>query len=256
MAILAPSNPWYQSSAQSAAAQATAAGHPFADSIQYQLNLATLSSQAANVISQLQNDGITTVVMAAVTPVFPVYLTSRAAEQGYTPEWVVAGVALTDADIVGQLFQQSEWSHAFGVTFAGPVEAKQNTFGYAAYKSINPGSEPANAVDIIYAQMYEMAIGIEMAGPDLTPQNFEAGMRAYPGSQAGASNALYGTWDFPTGHFTPQVDSAFIYWDPNKVSPITTRRAGTWSRALDTPPASTPPPPFRCRPNFPITPGH
>jgi hypothetical protein len=30
---------------------------------------------------------------------------------------------------------------------------------------------------------------------------------------------LYGTWDFPAGHFTPQVDSAIIYWDPNKVSP-------------------------------------
>jgi hypothetical protein len=67
--------------------------------------------------------------------------------------------------------------------------------------------------------MYQMAIGIEEAGPDLTPANFETGMRAYPGSQAGASNALYGTWDFPAGHFTPQVDSAFIYWDPNKISP-------------------------------------
>ncbi len=152
-------------------------------------------------------------------PVFPVYLTSRAAEQGYTPEWVVAGVALTDTDIVGQLFQQSEWSHAFGVTFNGPTLPKQNTFGYAAYKQVNPGSEPANAVDIIYAQMYEMAIGIEMAGPDLTPQNFENGMRAYPGSTAGASNALYGTWQFPTGHFTPQTDWSFIYWNPTKTSP-------------------------------------
>jgi hypothetical protein len=218
VAIIAPDNPWYQSSAASAAAQATAAGHPFADDIQYQLNLATLSSQASNIISQLQNDGITTVVCGC-DPVFPVYLTSRAAEQGYTPEWVVAGVALTDTDIVGQLFQQSEWSHAFGVTFAGPIVPKQNTFGYAAYKSISPNTEPANAVDLIYEQMYQMAIGIEEAGPDLTPANFETGMRAYPGSTAGASNALYGTWDFPTGHFTPQVDSAFIYWDPNKTSP-------------------------------------
>ena len=46
----------------------------------------------------------------------------------------MAGVALTDHDIVGQLFQQSEWSHAFGVTFRGPTVPKQDTFGYAAYK--------------------------------------------------------------------------------------------------------------------------
>jgi hypothetical protein len=252
-AIIAPSNPWYQSSAASAVAQAQAGGHPYADNIQYQLNLATLSSQASNIISQLQNDGITTVICGC-DPITPVYLTSRAAEQGYTPEWVVAGVALTDTDIVGQLFQQSEWSHAFGVTFAGPIEPKQNTFGYAAYKSINPNTEPANSVDLIYEQMYEMAIGLEMAGPNLTPQTFEAGMRAYPGSQAGASNALYGTWAFPTGHYTPQVDGAIIYWDPNKISPYngkqgayvvsnTRYKAGSF-------PSGAPPVPS----NFPITP--
>ena len=137
MAIIAPSDPWYQTAAQSAVQEAAAAGHPVTDDIQYQLNLSTLSSQASNVISQLQNDGITTVICGC-DPVFPVYLTSRAAEQGYTPEWVVAGVALTDQDIVGQLFDQSEWSHAFGVTFNGPTVPKQNTFGYAAYKSGQP----------------------------------------------------------------------------------------------------------------------
>lgn len=218
VAIIAPSNPWYQTAAQSAVQQAAAAGCPVTDNIQYQLNLSTLSSQAANVISQLQNDGITT-VFCGCDPVFPVYLTSRAAEQGYTPEWVVAGVALTDQDIVGQLFQQSEWSHAFGVSYDGPTLPKQQTFGYAAYKQISPNTEPANAVDIIYAQMYEMAIGIQMAGPDLTPQTFENGMRAYPGSQPNAPNALYGTWGFPAGHFTPQEDWTFIYWNPNLTSP-------------------------------------
>jgi hypothetical protein len=218
VAIIAPSDPWYQTAAQSAVQEAAAAGHPVADNIQYQLNLSTLSSQAATVISQLQNDGITT-VFCGCDPVFPVYLTSRAAEQGYQPEWIVAGVALTDQDIVGQLFQQSEWSHAFGVSFNGPTLPKQQTFGYAAYKQVSPSTEPANAVDIIYAQMYEMAIGLQMAGPNLTPQSFENGMRAYPGSQAGAPNALYGTWGFPDGHFTPQEDWTFIYWNPSMTSP-------------------------------------
>jgi hypothetical protein len=218
VAIIAPSDPWYQTAAQSAVAQDNAAGFPVTDNIQYQLNLSTLSSQAATVISQLQNDGITT-VFCGCDPVFPVYLSSRAAEQGYTPEWVVAGVALTDQDIVGQLFQQSEWSHAFGVSYNGTTLPKQQTFGYAAYKSVSPSTEPANSVDIIYAQMLEMAIGLQMAGPNLTPASFESGMRAYPGSQAGASNALYGTWGFPDGHFTPQQDWAFIYWNPNLTSP-------------------------------------
>jgi hypothetical protein len=254
VAIIAPSDPWYQTAAQSAVQAASAAGHPITDNVQYQLNLSTLSSQASNVISQLQNDGITTVVCGC-DPVFPVYLTSRAAEQGYTPEWVVAGVALTDQDIVGQLFQQSEWSHAFGVTFNGPTLPKANTFGYAAYKQINSGSEPANAVDIIYAQMYEMAIGIQMAGPDLTPQSFEAGMRAYPGSQAGASNALYGTWAFPNGHFTPQTDWSFIYWNPNKVSPYNDKQGAYVDSTTRTKIGSYAGGALPLPSNFPITPG-
>jgi hypothetical protein len=253
VAIIAPNNPWYQSSAASAVQIAQAAGHPYADNIQYVLNLSTLSSQASNIISQLQNDGITTVVCGC-DPVFPVYLTSRAAEQGYTPEWVVAGVALTDADIVGQLFQQSEWSHAFGVTFAGPVVPKQQTFGYSAYKQVNPSTEPANAVDLIYEQMYQMAIGIEMAGPALTPANFEAGMRAYPGSQAGASNALFGTWDFPAGHYTPQVDSAFIYWDPNKISPYNDKKGAYVVSTTRYKTGGYPAGPIPVPSNFPITP--
>jgi hypothetical protein len=252
-AIIAPSDPWYQSSAAAAVQMAQAAGHPYAADIQYQLNLSTLSSQAATIVSQLQNDGITTVICGC-DPITPVYLTSRAQEQGYTPEWVVAGVALTDFDLVGQLFQQNEWSHAFGVTFAGPVEPKESTFGYAAYKSVNPSTEPANAVDLIYEQMYQMAIGIQMAGPDLTPQTFENGMRAYPGSKAGASNATYGTWDFPPGHYSPQIDSAFIYWDPNKISPYNDQQGGYVVSTTRYKTGDYPAGPPALPSNFPITP--
>jgi len=193
-------------------------------------------------------------VICGCDPVTPVYLTSRAAEQGYFPEWVVAGTALTDTDYVGQLFAQSEWSHAFGVTFNGPIVPKESTFGYAAYKSISPSTEPANAVDLIYAQMYEIAIGIQMAGPDLTPQTFEAGMRAYPGSQPGATNALYGTWGFPAGHFTPQLDAAIIYWDPNKISPYNQKQGAyvTASPRYTEGQFPTAPPPLPS--TFPITP--
>jgi len=58
-----------------------------------------------------------------------------------------------------------------------------------------------------------MALGIQLAGPDLTPANFEKGMRSYPGG-----SGEYGTWGFPPGHFTPTLDGAEIYWDPNRTS--------------------------------------
>lgn len=217
-AVIAPDNPWYQDCANAAISYADAHGQKITDDIQYELDLSTLSSQAASIVAKLQDDGITTVICGC-DPITPIYLTSRAAEQNYSPEWVVVGVALTDTDIVGQLFQQAEWSHAFGVSYAGPTLPEQDTLGYAAYEEATGQPPPAaQEVNLIYEQMYEAAIGIQMAGPDLTPQTFTEGMRAYPGSVRGASNAEFGTWSFPAGTYTPQRDSDIIYWNPNLTS--------------------------------------
>lgn len=217
-AVIAPDNPWYQNCANAAIAYANSHGQHITDDIQYQLNLATLSSQAASVIAKLQDDGVTT-IYCGCDPIFPIYLTSRAAEQNYYPEWVVVGVALTDTDIVGQLFDQAEWAHAFGVSYNGPTLPAPDTLGYAAYEEATGEPPPAaEEVNLIYEQMYEMAIGIQMAGPDLTPQTFGEGMRAYPGSVRGAPNAEFGTWGFPPGTYTPERDSVIIYWNPNKTS--------------------------------------
>jgi hypothetical protein len=211
LAIIAPDNPWYQQCVANAERMFKAAGDPVPENIPYQLDLATLSSQAASVVAKLKADGITTVVCGC-DPIFPVYLTQRAAQQNYYPEWSVIGVALTDADIVGQLFNQGEWAHAAGVTYQGRTIPYQATLGYAAYRSVRH-DEPAQAVNLIYAQMYMLALGIQLAGPDLTAASFERGMRSYPGG-----TGEFGTWGFPAGHFTPTLDGAEIYWDPKATS--------------------------------------
>jgi hypothetical protein len=212
IAILAPDNPWYQDCVENAKNIFRSYGEPVPESIAYQLDLSTLSSQAASVVAKLKADGITTVACGC-DPIFPVYLTQKAQEQDYTPEWSVIGVALTDEDIVGQLFNQNEWSHAIGVTYQGPTVPYQATLGYAAYRSVR-SDEPATVVNLIYAQMYMLALGVQLAGPDLTPATFETGMRRYTGG-----TGEFGTWGFPAGHFTPTLDGAEIYWDPNKISP-------------------------------------
>jgi Periplasmic binding protein len=211
-AIIAPDNPWYQQCVGNADSLFRAAHLPVPLNIPYQLDLATLANQAASIVSKLKADNITTVTCGC-DPILPVYLTQRAQEQNYYPEWNVIGVALTDEDIVGQLFNQNEWVHAYGVTYQGPTLPYQATLGYAAYKQSSPSSEPATLVNLIYPQMYMIALGIQLAGPDLTPANFERGMRSYRGG-----TGEFGTWGFPTGNFTPTLDGAEIYWDPKAVS--------------------------------------
>jgi hypothetical protein len=217
-ATIAPDNPWYQECVQNGDNIYKRSGKPVPLNVPYQLNLATLANQAASIISKLKANHITTVVCGC-DPILPVYLTQRADEQNYFPEWAVVGVALTDQDIVGQLFDQAEWAHAFGVTYQGPTLPFPATLGYAAYKSVRT-DEPARFVNLIYAQMYMLALGIQLAGPDLTPENFERGMRSYPTS----ATSEFGTWGFPPGHFSPTLDGAEIYWDPNATSVYNNRK--------------------------------
>jgi hypothetical protein len=211
IAALAPENPWYQECVDAGAKVAAQGGNPLADRIAYQLDLGSMSNQAANVIAKLKSEGITT-VLCGCDPVFPIFLTQKAAEQGYTPEWLVTGTALTDQDLVGQLYDQSQWQHAFGISYLGSPQQLRASSGYFAYKSMR-SDEPAFAVDIIYYQMYMLALGIQLAGPNLTPQTFEQGMFSYPGGTGPA-----GTWGFGPGHFTPTQDFREIYWDPTKTS--------------------------------------
>jgi hypothetical protein len=170
-AVLAPENPWYQQCVAAGERIVTKAGHPYDLKIAYKLDLATLSNQAASVVAKLKSEGITTIVCGC-DPIFPVFLSNKASEQGYNPEWVLAGTAQTDLDLVGQLDDQDQWSHAFGVSYLGSFRPQRAGLGYAAYKNVRK-DEPAFAVEAIYAEMYMLALGIQLAGPNLNPETFE-----------------------------------------------------------------------------------
>lgn len=212
LAGLSPENPWYgechnafdkiiERDLGSAPQQHT----------NYRLDINSMSNQAANVIAALKDADVTT-VFCGCDPIFPVFLTTKAAEQEYYPEWIVVGVALTDHDLVGQLYDQDQWSRAYGVSFAGSITPQRAGLGYAAYKTLR-SDEPAFAVEIIYAQMYMLALGIQLAGANLTPETFERGMFSYPGG-----TGMYGTWGFGPTIYTPQRDTRLLWWNPDAVS--------------------------------------
>ncbi|HVW34828.1 MAG TPA: ABC transporter substrate-binding protein, partial [Acidimicrobiia bacterium] len=212
-AVIAPENPWYQQCVEAGEKVMRAAGHPDQDNIKYKLDFNTLSNQAASVIAKLKSEKITTVICGC-DPAFPIFLTSKAQEQGYSPEWIITGAAFIDLDILGQLYQQDQWSHSLGLSFNGPLQPLRATTGYNAFKIARPNEEPSNLVDLLYYNMYTMAIGLQQAGPNLTPETFERGMYAYPGGSGPA-----GTWKFVPGRYTPNQDAREIYWDRNAISP-------------------------------------
>ncbi|HUC05985.1 MAG TPA: hypothetical protein VL961_11345 [Acidimicrobiales bacterium] len=217
IALLAPSSPDYASCANEAIALAKAAGVTISDDISYELDASTLTQQDDTIVAKLANDGDTTVLLFT-DPISNLLLTERAAQQDYTPEWFEMGIA-ADVDAVAQLYDQSEWSHTFGISFLGEAVPVQDMLGYDAYKASNSDEPATSVVQSAYETLDELAIGIQLAGPDLTPTTFEEGMRAYPGSQPGSDNLQFGSWLFPAGDFNPTQDSWLISWNPNKVSP-------------------------------------
>ncbi len=211
IATLAPENSWYQESVENAQAIIRASGKEPGFNRKYVLDLATMSNQATGIIAQMKERNITTLVCGC-DPILPVFLSGVAARENYFPEFIIVGTALTDADIVGQLWNQDFASHAFGVSALSGFQPPTSTIAYAAYKSVRQ-DEPAFSVDIIYYQMYMLAIGLHGAGPNLTPDTFEQGMFTYP-----PKLGPIGLWKFGPGDRTAANDVREIYWDPNAIS--------------------------------------
>lgn len=222
LAVIRPDNGEYRACGDAGVEMLRSRGFTV-DIIEYQLNPATMNDQAAGVVSRLKAGGYTS-VGCGCDPQFPFYLTSKAKDQGYQPEWLVMGTALTDTDEVGRLYDQSEWDKAFGASVLGKQLARNETAAYKAFKQARPNEEPATNVTTLYNQAYILALGIQMAGPALTPENFEKGLFAYS-----ALTGEAGAWKFGPGKYTPQTDQEVIWWDSEAVS-VVTGKPGTYRR--------------------------
>ena len=75
--------------------------------------------------------------------------------------------------------------------------------------------EPSLFVDVVYLQLLPLVLGVQMAGPELTPENLETGMFAFP-----ERTGVAGTWDWGPGHYSPVRDIREIWWDPDAISPF------------------------------------
>src|SRR4029077_8272472 len=133
----------------------------------------TLPTQAATIAEKLKASGATTVVFAG-DPIMPIYLTKACASIGYSPEWVITGIVLTDTAALGRYYDQSEWAHAFGVTSLAvptPVADGDALRLYHWWYGANatPASLAAPAIIPPILQFFE---GLQLAGPDLTPPTF------------------------------------------------------------------------------------
>ena len=177
----APENSWYQESvAERRGRSSRRPARSRATTSSYQLDLGTMSNQATNIIPRLQERGHHHDPLRLRPD--PARCSSPAwrTASSYYPEFIIVGTALTDADIVGQL-----WNQEFGQARLRRELARRRSCRRPRRSPTPPTSRcartsPPSPSTSSTTRCTCWRSASRWPGPNLTPQTFEAGMFGYP----------------------------------------------------------------------------
>jgi hypothetical protein len=179
----------------------------------YALDVSQFPSEALRAIVQFQADNATTVILACDN-ISPIFLTQGAKQQNYHPEWLLIGVAGTDADASASSYDSDEVNgHLFGMSQLGNTTKLASPSGEAARawrEATGQKTVPNLGAVYVYYNLVEIFNLLQAAGPVLTPQHAADGIRRVP--NLGGQNAGAGTWSWARDH-TATIDAREIYWD-------------------------------------------
>jgi hypothetical protein len=200
----------------------------------YTLDVSRFPDEAARGVIQFKRDGVTSLILAC-DPISVIFLTQSATSQGWYPEWVLIGVALTDIDNAARLYDQQQVAgHLFGMSQLGPTP-----------KILGPNSEPGrvykgftgktipDGTDARYTHLTHVYNLLQAGGANLSAATVAQGLYAAP--PGGAPDFALGYWYFQDapdgrrgGHDHTEVeDSREVYWIANARSPAD-GEAGTY----------------------------
>ena len=98
-------------------------------------------------------------------------------EQGYFPEWVMAGTVLADTVVFARTFDQKQWKHAFGLQLTPARVPKPEQDSYTLHEWWFGTQPPTqNNFAIIKGDVELTMDGLQLAGPNLTPETFREGL--------------------------------------------------------------------------------
>jgi Periplasmic binding protein len=189
-------------------------------------------ASANNAVVQMKQAKVSTVICLCAT--FPFGALARAASTNdYRPEWIGSSFGGLDQVVILQLA-------------AAPAEQLQRLFGLTfAPRQINPLLEPYNAAfqegdpamgpktastdysnfTQVYRPLLMLVSGLQMAGPNLTPQTFLEGLRKtrFPNPITSINAGAVG---LPPDGFTFTADAAQWWWSNTANGPYTDDAAG------------------------------
>lgn len=205
-------------------------GAPVVGHVSYFLNLPSLATDARTIATKLKATGATTIVFTG-DPIFPEYLTKAMTAQNYFPEWLMAGTVLADTNVFARTFDQQQWQHAFGLQLIPARVPKTSQDSYTLHEWWFGTPPPTqNNYSIVKGDVELMMDGLQLAGPNLTPDTFRDGLYHAPPQATGPTLKAIGTFGnhgFWQGTDYGGLDNAgILYWDPTAVGEDETGKVG------------------------------
>ena len=228
LGIVVPEIPANVETAQRVAAQVEActggADKPLIKT--YESDINTAATQTAATVQALVANKVTTVTCMC-DPIAPVFLTKGLTSNTYFPEWLMPGLGLLDYDILGQLYDPQQMAHAFGPSHLFEPYPLDDSDAARVWRDMGNSGHPCgkNGCNLQWGYAALVAAGLQMAGPNLTPQSFYDAMVtrgalnngdwASKGGDPHLTEILFGD-----GDYTALSDAREVYWDANAVSPV------------------------------------
>ena len=180
---------------------------------------------AAAAITKMRADGVTTIIMANDW-FSTIVLTHEADSQGYYPEWVMTGSGGHGSNGSGQLANQRQWAHAIGLGTRGIEGFNEEADYYRAFKQMRPDEEPSGLDPESFYEWMMIANGIQGAGPKLTVESFQKGLRSMPKRPPNPRWTLGGGFDIGDWSYVDYF--SMVWWDPQTTHPGGSGLPGVW----------------------------
>ncbi len=184
--LIHPENPEYVQVADELKRVMKACGAKVTREAKYPINVTQFQSNATNIVTQMRAAGVTT-VLCYCDPVIPIFLGNAAKSQDYQPEWVQPYWG----DAQARQVDNGDWRGV--ITDGAPWPARDKDEAYRVFKLASGGKEPVtNAYAVAYVAALQAFLGIQSAGPSLSPALCSAATsrcRTRPASPDGGPSA-------------------------------------------------------------------
>ena len=195
-------------------------GVELAQMVPYALDPLTLQEQATTRMATLKDAGVTSIIFAG-DAVAPREFTLAATEQEYFPEWILSGTLLVDTNVFARTYDQEQWRHAFGQSNLAAVVDRDKSGLFFLYEWFFGEEAPAFSTVGIQIQAPMLFPALQLAGPELTPQNYMDAVLSAPPTGQGLTqrSSSYGDQGLWPDDILPDLngidDVSEIWYDPD-----------------------------------------